>query len=550
VRGSVQARWLPAGLFALSLAYLVCNALYYYPITVDDTFICFRYAANWLAGDGLVFNPGERVEGYSDFLWVALSAGLLALGIPALVGVKVVGLASAVGLAVATWALGLRLFADRPGGAGAAALAGGLLCLNTSVAFWSQAGLETVFYALLLVTSVLRFEIEMEEDRPLPVSAALFGLAWMTRPETPIYALYFLWRRRSALARRPWGAADARWFLAASALIGPYELFGLWYYGSLLPNTHTAKVGGADLRLLSALVGGRFSQSLLARFATAQGAGFAALIAAGIAGCALGRRRLPAATWLPTLGGLVFVAYAWRDWMPRYRLFVPMLPFLFLMVACGLAEIHARLRHSRGPTLAFVVAVVLALASYANHQAFGAYRSARGTIRPGLGEARGAWILELGERVGRVALAHEDETRALLRTVPEGEVIAIGNLGLVGYLTMNPIWDVYGLVTPVVARARNDSDAAAERAMFDDLAAVRPGALLLYFPEGPRVSMDVRIDRWIRAHPEFAALYERRELAGGGQALYLRRDLSAVDEASRLTSARSRLAQTGLVQPR
>ena len=35
----------------------------------DDAFISFRYVRNLLEGHGLVFNPGERVEGYSNFLW-------------------------------------------------------------------------------------------------------------------------------------------------------------------------------------------------------------------------------------------------------------------------------------------------------------------------------------------------------------------------------------------------------------------------------------------------------------------------------------------------
>ena len=36
----------------------------------DDAFISFRYVRNLLEGHGLVFNPGEYVEGYSSFLWV------------------------------------------------------------------------------------------------------------------------------------------------------------------------------------------------------------------------------------------------------------------------------------------------------------------------------------------------------------------------------------------------------------------------------------------------------------------------------------------------
>src|SRR5262245_30182050 len=36
----------------------------------DDAFISFRYVRNLVTGHGLVFNVGERVEGYSNFLWV------------------------------------------------------------------------------------------------------------------------------------------------------------------------------------------------------------------------------------------------------------------------------------------------------------------------------------------------------------------------------------------------------------------------------------------------------------------------------------------------
>ena len=40
----------------------------------DDVFISLRYAENLAAGRGLVFNPGERVEGYSNFAWTVLLA--------------------------------------------------------------------------------------------------------------------------------------------------------------------------------------------------------------------------------------------------------------------------------------------------------------------------------------------------------------------------------------------------------------------------------------------------------------------------------------------
>ena len=47
----------------------------------DDAFISFRYAANLLAGEGLVYNHGEWVEGYTNLSWTVVMAGVMALGV-------------------------------------------------------------------------------------------------------------------------------------------------------------------------------------------------------------------------------------------------------------------------------------------------------------------------------------------------------------------------------------------------------------------------------------------------------------------------------------
>jgi len=63
--------WVFLGVLALALFPL---AVIVYNHIGEDCFITFRYAEQWLRGRGLVFNPGERVEGYSNFLWLALMA--------------------------------------------------------------------------------------------------------------------------------------------------------------------------------------------------------------------------------------------------------------------------------------------------------------------------------------------------------------------------------------------------------------------------------------------------------------------------------------------
>jgi len=49
------------------------------PIAIEDAYITFRYAANLVAGHGLVYNLGERVMGFTSLpwtLWCALGLGL------------------------------------------------------------------------------------------------------------------------------------------------------------------------------------------------------------------------------------------------------------------------------------------------------------------------------------------------------------------------------------------------------------------------------------------------------------------------------------------
>ena len=49
--------------------------------TIDDSFISYRYARNLARGLGLVYNAGERIEGYTNFLFTVLLAGGIKLGI-------------------------------------------------------------------------------------------------------------------------------------------------------------------------------------------------------------------------------------------------------------------------------------------------------------------------------------------------------------------------------------------------------------------------------------------------------------------------------------
>jgi arabinofuranosyltransferase len=222
-----------------------------YSFLTDDAFISFRYARNLAHGHGLVFNPGfERVEGYTNFLWVLILAALDRVGWAPESAARVLSLAATVALwgLVAWWAL------RGPIGRGSPWLA--LvplvwLATNRSVAVWSTSGLETRGFELLAIAGMMRLAVEVESDdarrgRWGATSAWLLGLACWMRPDGLLvaavaYAAAALWTMRR-------GRFDLARFLGAVAplvlMLVALFAFRRVYYGEWLPNTYYAKFGG------------------------------------------------------------------------------------------------------------------------------------------------------------------------------------------------------------------------------------------------------------------------------------------------------------------
>jgi len=75
-----RRRWVSMWLVILMVVAGLAHALRVAWVT-EDAFLSFRYAENLVRGLGLVFNAGERVEGYSNFLWTLWCAAGIALGV-------------------------------------------------------------------------------------------------------------------------------------------------------------------------------------------------------------------------------------------------------------------------------------------------------------------------------------------------------------------------------------------------------------------------------------------------------------------------------------
>lgn len=321
-----------------TLALLLAHAAAY-AFLCDDAFISFRYARNLADGFGLAFNPGfERVEGYTNFLWVVILAAGDRLGIDPAQSAIPLSLLLTVGL----WALvargGARL-TPTSAGPWAAVVAPLLLASSRSIAVWSTSGLETRLFEVLIVGAVLRVAHELERPRSRPWGAFLFALATLTRPDGLLVAASVLTVAAATGVRRrtfslPGIALQAGVFWV---IVGAHMLWRKSYYGAWLPNTYYAKVGGRTWWDMGAAYLGSFALEygflLLLPLVVA---GVVRWVRSGYTHVALvfGAAVIPHALYIASIGGDHF----------EYRPLDVYLPFLFLAAGAGVAGLLARSR--------------------------------------------------------------------------------------------------------------------------------------------------------------------------------------------------------------
>ena len=213
---------------------------------LDDAYISYRYAENLVHGEGLVFNHGERVEGYSNFLYVLAVAP--AFWVTDRDGVYFFSVLLNIFCALGA----LLLFNDhiRRSLGARAALAGSLLfalCLPQWAA--AASGLETCL--VLLISMAIWVCVERVVANPtrgntltLAVLTVLSLLARVDGFLIPGIAILYLFLKRRI---RPAVVCA----LALVAAQGLYELCRLAYYGALLPTSYYVKVAGPILARLS-----------------------------------------------------------------------------------------------------------------------------------------------------------------------------------------------------------------------------------------------------------------------------------------------------------
>jgi hypothetical protein len=312
--------------------------------TCDDALISFRYLRHWLAGDGLVFNAGEHVEGFSSFAFVVLLAPCDVLGADPMVAANVIGIvATAVQLGAIVW-----LLARREAPLAVIAVVAALLATDRIAVVWGTGGLETALHGAL-VLGVLAVQLE-RPDR-IRTLAALHVVLAASRPEGIVFAI--VWFAHLGATRR-W--AELRralnWFVPLAVVLLAARLL---YYRELVANPYRAKVEGVP----TLAAGARYTLAFLQRMGLygVAAAAVAPLVVLGVRGWR-GDPRWHA----PLVLASVFIAVQLAavlvvggDYMTDFRLLAPIVGPFYVAVGC-LAALAWRQRAAAAAVLALFAA--------------------------------------------------------------------------------------------------------------------------------------------------------------------------------------------------
>jgi arabinofuranosyltransferase len=291
-------------IFAISACFIVWSAIFIYKSSCiaidgkryfclfDDPMIAMRYAWNFSHGFGLVWNPGEYVEGYTNLLMTLIMSlsTLVCNKSIAVLAIQIFGLVLMLGIAHLTMRIADYVFEDViPGRRSFLKLISFICALAYyPLIYWSLMGMETGLLTLLLylgILSALKYARNRNSSQ-LFLSAIYLSLAFLTRNDSIIYAgLIFLYIFSVTFEAKSFGGSNktspcplregpgvrellnkykvlleplkhvAPQILAAisvyALIVAGQSAFRWFYYGELMPNTYTLKLTGlpASMRL-------------------------------------------------------------------------------------------------------------------------------------------------------------------------------------------------------------------------------------------------------------------------------------------------------------
>ncbi len=443
--------------FLILIIFLFLRNAIPYKFIQDDAYTSMRYAENFVNGAGLVFNHGEKVEGYTNFLWVILLSGYRILqNVFSIGNVSLENAASFLSLFFAivslilTYILAEVINKSETGKDSPLdkflkmikqLLPLLLLAYSTPLIYWGVSGMETTLFLSLVILSAILFLKKRDRHRPGYLFAFVCMLNSFVRPEGAIiYALYLAWELGSEYYLLRKGKEkislprllNKKIIAETSLFILPlilYTLFRLSYYGYPLPNTFYAKT--------------EFSFRFLER-----GIAYASAFAKDF--LFYGLFLLPVVTMSArkTMTDknlfLLFVSLSWSgmiiilggDVLPLHRFFLPVLPFFYILTVESIFQainIYNEKNVKLSGMLQLIVAGLLIFYAFANY----------GRVLGEMDEKRGfeAGLVKKMKIYSAWLNSKEDKKAA----------VALSTIGAFSYSTNADIIDIVGLTDKFIS---------------------------------------------------------------------------------------------------
>ena len=449
----------------IPLALFIVLALVCWECTIDDAFISFRVARNFAEGEGLIYNPGERVEAHSNPLWIAILSVCSFSGLNIVTASKFIGV-----ICGAITILVVLLFCKKTIRMSNSATLVTLCYMATNISFvyYSISGMETVLYMAYLAIMIYL----LAEKRAIMAGIVCSALV-LTRPEGILFIIPLALGCHLNQCRLKKIMAVIMIPILAYLLLMSFRLV---YYNAIFPNSYNAKIGEVSLTIGSLVSRSRDFYLYTWRSSTVH----RPVLFLAFFGAVLSINR-KTVTAIASIGVTAFFVWFSRgDWMAFWRFYTPVLPFLVIFWGFAFEFLRPLLSHSlRGKVALAVLLLPLLFNLYDTIKVVKAPEN-RYELNPAMHSKR-----------------HVEVGRYLADIGSPSDVLVVNEIGAIGYYSRMVVIDMLGLTDREIPSllGSGDLDAYASYIMSRD-----PTFIMLNNRQAPE---DTEL------HPVHAAIHDK-----------------------------------------
>ncbi len=331
------------GIFTFSLLIIWLPAIIYTRSAViggeriwwlgDDAMISMRYGLNLARGHGLVWNAGgERVEGYSNFLWTIYMGFVHLFPIPTTKTSLVILLTNLI-LSILTIPVLIHLTNLFDASLETTKLVLLAYVFSANLFQWTTSGFEITLLTLLFLWVILKLINQKDQGADQFNTYLIIGFLALVRADAIILSILLY-----ALAC--YSAIDKKKAIVFTLIsLMPFLfhfVFRIIYYNKLLPNTAYLKVFGWDNRLLSGI---RYLGLFLLNYPLVLCFAFLSCLSM------LQPKRLT--SFLIFIIYTAYLTFIGGDAFPGFRFFIPFIPLLLVLAFSGIPEVVDRFSSNR-----------------------------------------------------------------------------------------------------------------------------------------------------------------------------------------------------------